>query len=141
MKRLALALLACLVLPAGAARAEPINLDVGTPPVVVVRHAMTQRQSRLERFYKIGVIGLGNDGMLRVRDSSGLTLAQRQIAEKLVDHENHDRESLIIAIAEAHEGKQARREEVRAALLKRWQGEFKSGWWLQDAQGHWFQKP
>jgi hypothetical protein len=141
VKRLTLALVACLTLSAGVASAEPINLDIGTPPVVVVRHAMTQRQSRLERFYKIGVIGLGNDGMLQVRDSSGLTLAQRQIAEKLVDHENNDRESLITAIAEAHEGKQARRDEVRAALLARWQGEFKPGWWLQDAQGHWFQKP
>lgn len=102
---------------------------------------MTQRQSRLERFYQVGVIGLGKDGMLQVRDSSRLTLTQRQIAEKLVDHENHDRESLIIAIAEAHEGKQARREEVHAALLKRWQSELKSGWWLQDAQGRWYQKP
>lgn len=141
MKRFSLALLACLALPAGPVGAEPINLDVGTPPVIVIRHAMTQRQSRLERFYQIGVIGLGSDGMLQVRDSSGLKLVQRQIAEKLVSHENHDRESLIIAIAEAHEGKQARRDEVRAALLKRWQSEFKSGWWLQDAQGRWYQKP
>lgn len=141
MKRHAFALVACLTLPGGVVGAEPINLEVSTPPVVVIRHAMTQRQSRLERFYRAGVIGLGNDGMLLVRDSSGLNLAQRQIAEKLVDHENHDRESLITAIAEAHEGKQARREEVRAALLARWQGEFKTGWWLQDAQGHWYQKP
>lgn len=141
MKRLTLALVTCLTLPAGVVSAEPINLEVGTPPVIIIRHAMTQRQSRLERFYKIGVIGLGNDGMIQVRDSSGLTLAQRQIAEKLVDQENQDRESLIIAIAEAHEGKQARRDEVRAELLQRWQSHFQSGWWLQDAQGHWFQKP
>lgn len=141
MKRLTLVLVACLTLLGGVVSAEPINLEIGTPPVIIIRHSMTQRQSRLERFYRIGVIGLGNDGMLQVRDSSGLKLAQRQIAEKLVDHENNDRESLITAIAEAHEGKQARRDEVRAVLLKRWQSEFKSGWWIQDAQGHWFQKP
>jgi hypothetical protein len=141
MKRLILSLVTCLTLFADTGRAEPINLDIGAPPVVIVKHSMTQRQSRLERFYKIGVIGLGNDGMLQVRDSSGLKLVQRQIAEKLVDHENNDRKSLIIAIAEVHEGKQARQAEVRAALLARWQSQFKSGWWIQDPQGHWFQKP
>lgn len=141
MKRFALMLLACLALPMEAARAEAINLDIATPPVIIVRHAMAQRQSRLVRFHKVGVIGLGSDGMLRIHDSSQLTLTQRQIAEKLIDHENNDRKSLIFAIADAHEGKQARQDEVRDGLLKRWRSEFKSGWWIQDAQGNWTQKP
>lgn len=141
MKRLALTLLACLTLPMEAMSAEPINLDIATPPVIITRHALTQRQSRLERFYKAGIIGLRNDGMIQVRDSSHLKLVQRQIAEKLVDHENNDRKSLIFAIAESHEGKQARQDEVRAGLVKRWQEHFQSGWWIQDAQGNWIKKP
>lgn len=141
MKRLALTLFACLALPMEAARAEPINLDIATPPVIIVRHALTQRQSRLVRFYEAGVIGLGNDGMLRIHDNSRLSLVQRQISEKLIDHENNDRKSLIFAIADSHEGKQARQDDVRAGLLKRWQEQFKSGWWIQDAQGNWTRKP
>lgn len=141
MKRLATCLLAALIIPWETARAEPIDLDIGTPPVVIVKHSLAQRQSRLVRFYEVGVIGLGNDGMLQVRDTSRLKLVQRQIAEKLVDQENIERQSLIFAIADAHEGKQARQQEVRAELLKRWQSRFKSGWWIQDAQGNWTRKP
>ncbi|MDP2808853.1 MAG: DUF1318 domain-containing protein [Rhodocyclaceae bacterium] len=143
MKRLALTLLACLTLPMEAARAEPLNLDIATPPVIVIRHSMVQRESRMIRFLEAGIIGLGNDGMLRTRDSGKqLTLVQRQIAEKLIDAENNDRKALAHAIAHDHEGKQARVDEIRAGLLKRWQERFiKSGWWIQDAQGNWVRKP
>lgn len=141
MKRTALTLLACLILPMETARAEPINLDIATPPAIVIRHSMTQRQSRLVRFYEAGIIGLRSDGMLEVRDSSHLKLVQRQIAEKLVDHENNDRKGLAYAIAHDHEGKVARVDEIRAGLATRWQAQFKSGWWLQDAQGNWTKKP
>ncbi len=87
-----------------AAESIPINLDIGTPPVVIVKHSLAQRSSRLVRFYDAGIIGLAYDGMVRIRDDSHLTLAQRQIAEKLIDNENPDRNSLIYAIAEAHGG-------------------------------------
>lgn len=141
MKRFALMLLACLALPVEAVRAEPINLDIATPPVIVIRHSMVQRQSRLVRLYEAGIIGLRSDGMLAVRDSSHLKLLQRQIAEKLVDHENNDRKGLAYAIAYNHEGKAARVDEIRAGLATQWQAQFKSGWWLQDAQGNWTKKP
>lgn len=119
---------------------EGINLDIGTPPVVVVKHSLAQRASRLVRFYEPGIIGLGDDGMVKLRDGSRLTLVQRQIAEKLIDQENPDRNSLIYALAEAHGGKIAE-PAARAAQIGRWKEQFHSGWWLQDAQGNWHQKP
>jgi hypothetical protein len=103
--------------------AEPINLDIGTPPVVVVKHSLAQRASRLVRFYDAGIIGLGYDGMVKMRDGSRLNLAQRQIAEKLIDNENPDRNSLIFAIAEA-QGGQAWEPAARAAQVRRWQEQF-----------------
>ncbi len=135
-------LLAFAALPVLAAPPSPseINLDFGTPPIMVAKHALTQRSSRLVRFYEAGVIGLGDDGMVRMRDDSRMTLVQRQIAEKLIDQENPDRNSLIFAIAEAHGGKVAQ-PAVREAQVKRWKERFKSGWWIQDAQGVWRQKP
>lgn len=117
-----------------------INLEIGTPPVMVARHALTQRSSRLVRFYEAGIIGLGNDGMVKMRDESHLTLVQRQIAEKLIDQENPDRNSLIYALAEAHGGKLAQ-PAVRAAQVKRWKDQFHSGWWVEDANGSWSKKP
>jgi len=75
-----------------------------------------------------------------MRDGSRLTLAQRQIAEKLIDNENPDRNSLIYAIAEGHGG-QAYEPATRAAQVRRWKEQFHSGWWIEDAQGQWSIKP
>ncbi len=132
---------ALLSLPALAAPgSEAINLDIGTPPVVVVKHSLAQRTSRLVRFYEAGVLGLGHNGMIKLRDASRLNLAQRQIAEKLIDNENPDRNSLIYALAEAHGG-QAAEPAARQAQVKRWHEQFRSGWWVEDAQGNWSRKP
>lgn len=146
MKRLIL-LLACLTLPLGASMAESatksaaeIKLDIGTPPVAIVRHSIAQRQSRLVRFYEAGVIGLADDGLIYLRDDSRLSLVQRQIAEKLIDAENADRKSLIFAIADGN-GRRDAQDEVRALMAKRWKSQFKSGWWLRDADNHWSRKP
>ena len=136
-----LVLLACLSIPVAAAPgSSEINLDIGTPPVMVAKHTLAQRSSRLIRFYEAGVIGLGDDGMVKIHDGSRLTLTQRQIAEKLIDQENPERNSLIYAIAEAHGGKEAQ-PAVRAAQVKRWKDQFHSGWWIEDAQGNWYKKP
>lgn len=144
MKRFALLLacLSCISLQAVAAppTADQINLDIGTPPIMVAKHTLTQRQSRLVRFYEHGSIGLGYDGMVKMRDASRLTLVQRQAAEKLIDQENPERNSLIFAIAEAHGGKEAI-PAVREAQIKRWKAGFKSGWWIEDEKGNWIQKP
>lgn len=142
MNRLLVVLLAFLTLPAIAAPApEAINLEIGTPPVIVVKHALAQRTSRLIRFYDAGVMGLGNDGMIKIRDYSKLSnIKLRQIAEKLIDQENPDRMSLIYAIAEAHGGKDAI-PVVRELQVKRWKQQWKSGWWIEDAQGNWALKP
>ena len=130
-----------LSLPLAAApTSDQINLDIGTPPVVIVKHSLAQRASRLVRFYEAGVIGLGYDGMVKLRDGSRLTLAQRQIAEKLIDNENPDRNSLIYALAEA-QGGQAAEPAARAAQVRRWKEQFHSGWWVEDASGRWSQKP
>ena len=137
----ALVLLALLSLPAAAApTAAEINLDFGTPPIMVAKHTLAQRFSRLVRFYEAGIIGLGDDGMVKMRDDSKLTLTQRQIAEKLIDQENPERNSLIFAIAEAYGGQEAQ-PAVREAPVKRWKEQFHSGWWIQDAQGVWHKKP
>jgi hypothetical protein len=87
-----------------------------------------------------GVIGLGYDGMIKVRDDSRLNLPQLQIVGKLIDQENPDRNSLIYAIAEGHGGQQFE-PAVRAAQIKRWKAQFHSGWWIEDEQGNWSQKP
>ncbi|CAB1370133.1 DUF1318 domain-containing protein [Denitratisoma oestradiolicum] len=127
------------------ARAETvdgINYDMGTPPIVVTHHAMAQRFSRLIRFYQPGIMGVNNQGMVAIRPGIGdkLTLAQRQIAEKLIDAENHDRDSMAQAVADAN-GRRDAMSRIRAQLTRRWQGEMRAGWWIQNDQGEWVKKP
>lgn len=156
MKRLAL-LLACLALPclpvsaaesANIAAKDPardaakpaINLDIGTPPVIVVKHALAQRTSRLIRFYEGGEIGLGKDGLIYLRDGAKLSLAKRQIAEKLIDTDNEERKALIQALADSN-GRRDAEPEIWKLMQARWYQQWKSGWWLRDAEGKWSRKP
>ena len=146
MKLIALVLLTGLALPALAvdpvkdAAKPPINLDIGAPTVIVVKHSLTQRTSRLVRFYEAGEIGLGQDGLIYLRDSSKMTLAKRQIAEKLIDVENQERKALVQALADAN-GRRNDEAEVWELQRARWQQQWKSGWWLRDAAGNWSKKP
>lgn len=135
-----LALPVCAAEPAKDAAKPPINLDIGTPTVVVVKHSLAQRTSRLVRFYEAGEIGLGQDGLIYLRDSSKMTLARRQIAEKLIDVENPERRALIQALADSN-GRRNDEAEVWQLQRARWHQQWKSGWWLRDAQGAWSRKP
>ncbi len=120
--------------------AEEINLDIQTPPTAITKHSMAQRYSRLIRFYEAGEIGLGVDGLVYLRPGVELTLAKRQIAEKLIDLENAERKTLVFTIADGNKRRDAQ-DEVWAGMRKRWHSQFKSGWWLRDAQGNWSRKP
>lgn len=137
-----LAALATVSVPAVAApTADQINLEIGTPPTIVVRHSLAQRQSRLIRFYEWGAIGIDKDGMVKMRDDSMLTnYTLKKTAGKLIDQENPDRLSLIYAISEAHGGKEAI-PLVKQLMAKRWKEQWKSGWWMEDEHGNWTKKP
>jgi hypothetical protein len=145
MKRFAFALLAALTLPVVAAEPAkdatkpPINLDIGAPTVVIVKHSLAQRTSRLVRFYEAGEIGLGQDGLNYLRDSSKMTLAKRQIAEKLIDVDNQERKALIQALADSN-GRRDAEPEVWELMRERWHSRG-VGWWLRDAEGKWSKKP
>lgn len=141
MKKASLAFIGFALAAASAAAVEP-NIALNTPPIVIVKHAMEQRTSRLDRFYDHGIIGLAKNGDIAVRDSSHLSLPQRQIAEKLVDAENEDRKSLIYAIADGNGNHQADGvAAVRTAMTRYWREHWKSGWYLQDDTGNWAKKP
>lgn len=146
MKQLVLLLLACLALPVFAAEPDkdaakpPINLDIGAPTVIIVKHSLTQRTSRLVRFYEAGEIGLGQDGFIYLRDDSKMSLGKRQIAEKLIDAENPERKALIQALADSNHRRDAE-PEIWEMMRERWHKQWKSGWWLRDAEGKWSRKP
>ncbi len=128
-----------LALAAGLARAE-LNIDINTPPVVIEKHRMVERTQYLTRFYDAGSIGLAKNGDIAMRNATGLTPQLRRAGELLVEAETVDRKALVHAIAHSN-GKPEAQPEVRAALIKRWREQWKSGWYMQDDAGVWAKKP
>ena len=141
MKYFVLAVFAAVSLssPAYAAEGE-INLDIQTPPTAITKHAMAQRFSRLVRFYESGEIGLAADGLIYLRPDLTMSVAKRQIAEKLIDAENAERKTLVFVIADGN-GRRDAQAEVWTKMRARWYSQFKSGWWVRDEQGVWSKKP
>ena len=65
---------------------------------------------------------------------------RRQIAEKLIDIENQERRALIQALADSNHRRDAE-PEIWELMRERWHKQWKSGWWLRDAEGKWSRKP
>ena len=65
-----------------------------------------------------------------------MSLGKRQIAEKLIDVENPERRALIQALADSN-GRRNDEAEVWELQRARWRQQWKSGWWLRDAEGTW----
>lgn len=144
MKRYCLGLLSAALFASSGLAAPPgkVNLDIANPMTVTIHHSMQQRVSRLVKFYEPGVIGMLKNGDLGIHDNSRLgKIATRQIVEKLIDAENNDRQALIAAVAVANAGRDAAIDEFRTLMTQKWIGEMQSGWWYQDGQGNWIQKP
>jgi hypothetical protein len=126
------------LLAALAANAQS-NLDISTPAIEQLKHAMAARHVQLKPLYESGAIGLSRDGAVILRDTNAVPLAQRQAATTLVATENSDRAALYRELAQAN-GNPAWEADIRAIFGQRWIERAPKGWWVQNATGIWQQK-
>ncbi len=129
-------LLLCLI--ANVAFAEG-NLDVDSPVISQLKGSMAARHSQLRPYYDAGVLGLGNDGTVVLRDAGSVPLAQRQNVSRLAAADNDDRAVLYREIARVN-GNPAWEKDIRATFALRWIDRAPAGWWVQNATGAWQQK-
>jgi hypothetical protein len=108
--------------------------------VVVVKHALAQRTSRLVRFYEAGEIGLGVDGFIYLRDGVQDEPGQASDRGKADRCRESGTPALIQALADSN-GRRNEEAAVWELQRARWNQQWKSGWWLRDAQGKWSRKP
>ncbi len=132
----AIRLLDLIIPPAQAA--QP-NFNVNTPKVRKLQANMKRRHSSLASHYASGGIGFTRDAMVAMRDSSAISLKDRNKVKKLISAENSDRNALYRAIAEAN-GHPEWEPKVRATFAQKWAQGASGGWWYQDASKHWKQK-
>jgi len=130
-----------LLMLAGAVLAQAQgNLEISTPAIEQLKHAMALRHGQLKPFYESGAVGLARDGGVVLRDANAVPLAQRQAANSLVAAENADRASLYRELAQAN-GNPAWETDIRAIFGQRWIDRAPKNWWVQNATGSWQQKP
>ncbi|GAB4166818.1 MAG: hypothetical protein OHK0026_04890 [Rhodocyclaceae bacterium] len=130
------ALLPAVLFGAGGAR---LNLDINSPPAVVLRHNMAQRLKYLLPYYVSGAIGIARDGSVQLREAERVPERVRLALANDIEKENDARSDLAREIARAN-GVPQRVDEVRALLAGRWIAHAQPGWWVQDERGRWVRK-
>lgn len=120
--------------PASAYAAQDIN--VSTPEIRAVKDAMKQRAERLFPYLNSGQVGIGADGLLKVRSTENLDLRGRGEVNRLVGEENADRQRLYREIARAN-GFPDRADEVQAIFADSWRDNASAGWYLERPDGSW----
>lgn len=112
------------------------DIDVSTPEIRAVKDRMIQRRDQLTPYLNAGQVGIGRDGLLKVRGTDGLDLRSRGEVNRLVNEENTDRQRLYREIAIAN-GFPDRVDEVREIFADSWRNNARAGWYLEQPDGTW----
>lgn len=115
------------------------DINVSTPEIRAIRESMKARSAQLFPFLDSGHVGIGLDGLLKVRTTEGLALKPRADVQRLVDAENQDRRRLYQEIAQAN-GFPDKVAEVQAVFADSWRDKAAKGWYQEQGSGGWSQK-
>ncbi len=122
------------------AHAEEADINVTTPAIRTLKESIKQRASKLIQFLDSENAGLTNDGLLKIRNTDGLTLKERAQLERLVKAENADRNALYLEIAKANNISPDKVDDIKKIFAKSWIKQAKPGWWIQLEDSKWVQK-
>jgi len=90
------------------------NLDISTPAIRKIEARLKNRHKKLLPGYNNGAIGITNDALITLRDSSEVPLKSRRQVNRWIADE--------------------------AIFANRWIERAKRGWWYQDKKGRWQRK-
>ena len=122
------------------AHAQEADINVSNPAIRALKDAIKQRSNAIKPFMDRGNIGIGQDGLLTIRTTDGLSLKERADAQQLVEAENRDREALYVEIAKANGIPKENVPRIKNIFAKSWIEQAQTGWWIQDSQGNWKKK-
>lgn len=115
------------------------DINVSTPEIRALKEAIKNRSGQLFPYLDSGHVGIGKEGLLKVRSTDGLNLKARGEVNRLIAAENADRERLYVEIARAN-GFPDQTDEVRAIFADSWREQARPGWFLENARGGWQRK-
>jgi uncharacterized protein len=116
------------------------NLDISSPEIRAITASMQARFPQLQKFFDSGALGMTQNGLIEVRDASGVSLPERGLLNRLVAEDNKDRETLYTEIAKANSHPEWA-DDIRRTFARRWvERGARAGWYYQNASGAWVQK-
>ncbi len=115
------------------------DINVSTPEIRAIRDAMKDRAGSLFPYLDNGQVGIGQNGLIKVRATDGLDLRARGEVNRLVAAENRDRQRLYTEIAQAN-GFADKSEEVQAIFADSWRDQAANGWFIEKKDGSWAKK-
>jgi len=116
------------------------DINVSTAAIRTIKEAMRKRAAELKPYLASGNLGVGNDGMLVVRNMDGVALRDQATIRRLVEAENGDRRSLYSEIATANDFGSDRVPEIASIFAETWIDKAEPGWWVQASDGRWRQR-
>jgi uncharacterized protein len=124
----------------GEASAQEADINVSNPAIRALKDSIKQRSNAIKPYMDRGNVGIGQDGLLRIRSTDGLNLKERAEVQQLVEAENRDREALYSEIAKANNIPKENLPKIKSIFAKTWIDQAQSGWLVQDSQGNWKKK-
>lgn len=119
--------------------APEIEFNVRSASVLIIRQNLANRHEEFNPHYQSGAIGLTEDGMIAVRDSSMIAADMRVKLLRLVTEENKDRETMYREIARAN-GRPDWEARLQFVFGARWIQRAPRGWYIRDSRGQWIMK-
>jgi len=124
----------------GKAYAADKATQVSNAAIRGLKAQMRRNHEQLEPFYDSGALGITNQGMLTIRDSSPLSLAEKGKLRSLVKKDNEARKQLYKDVAKALDLKSNQVSDVQEIFARTWREKAESGWWIQKDSGQWIKK-
>jgi uncharacterized protein YdbL (DUF1318 family) len=125
------------LVPAAFAQEET---SVSTPTIRAIKDSLKQRFPILKPFYDGGNLGENNEGLVDVRDESGLDLKNKAALRNLVRDENADRMKLYAEVSKALNIQANQIARVQKIFAASWISNASAGWWIQKDSGEWARK-
>ena len=122
------------------AYAQEVDLNINTPEIQKITEARKERFPKIDALLTKGVVGEGNDGLLKDRDLRSLPLKEVAEARKLINAENADRQKLYQAIAAANDIAEDKVADIGKNFAKKIPEKLRPGQYYQNEEGAWVEK-
>lgn len=132
--------IASLLFAPASAYAQEADINVTTPAIRALKESIQTRSVSIKPYMDSGNAGISSDGLLSVRNTSGLNLKDKAALTRLIEAENRDREALYAEIAKANNFPPDKIADIKQIFAGSWMKNARQGWWIQDMDGKWRQK-